>query len=180
MPELYAYMQSIITTSAPFFYLSASPYSLYPFLRGFRDAHYPHGQLILRDANLLTVSGLLSNLTLGTEKYKVDRIQKIRHWFPRRKIIIIGDSTQSDPEAYGKWLETCSHSPASCLTSRGHRRHLQDVSRVDQIGLDSEGRRHCRRRNRREERAGKIRQGICWCSSVSLRTRHELKMFRFH
>lgn len=102
MPDLYAYLQSMVTTSAPFFYLSASPYNLYPFLRGFRDTYFPHGQLILRDASWMTISGLLSSLTLGTEKYKVDRMKKIHRWLPRRKMICIGDSTQSDPEAYGK------------------------------------------------------------------------------
>ncbi|KAK4153668.1 hypothetical protein C8A00DRAFT_15150 [Chaetomidium leptoderma] len=102
MPELYSRIRDLVTPSAPFFYLSASPYSLYPFLREFRDQYFPHGQLILRDANLLTISGLLSNLTLGTEKYKMDRIKKIQRWLPRRKMICIGDSTQSDPEAYGE------------------------------------------------------------------------------
>lgn len=101
MPELYAYIQTVVTTSAPWFYLSASPYNLYPFLRKFRDDHFPYGQLILRDSNLMTISGLLSNLTLGTEKYKVDRIEKVHRWLPKRKMILIGDSTQSDPEAYG-------------------------------------------------------------------------------
>lgn len=102
MPELYGHIRRTITASAPFFYLSASPYNLYPFLRNFRDTYYPHGQLILRDASWMTVSGLLSNLTLGTEKYKIDRMKKVRQWLPRRKMIFIGDSTQSDPEAYGK------------------------------------------------------------------------------
>ena len=102
MPELYSNLQELLGPTAPFFYLSASPYNLYPFLSGFRDAHYPHGQLILRDASWMTISGLLSNLTLGTEKYKVDRIKKVRRWLPRRKMVCIGDSTQSDPEAYGK------------------------------------------------------------------------------
>ena len=41
MPELYEYIQSLITESSPFFYLSASPYVLYPFLRDFRQQHYP-------------------------------------------------------------------------------------------------------------------------------------------
>jgi phosphatidate phosphatase APP1 len=104
MPELYARIQELLTPSAPFFYLSASPYNLYPFLRGFRDAHFPHGQLILRDSSWMTLSGLLSSLTLGTEKYKIDRIKKIQRWLPRRKMICIGDSTQSDPEAYGEGI----------------------------------------------------------------------------
>lgn len=106
MPELYQHIQELVKPTAPWFYLSASPYNLYPFLRQFRDEHYPHGQLILRDSSWMTVSGLLSNLTLGTEQYKVDRIKKVHRWLPHRKMILIGDSTQSDPEAYGKWPST--------------------------------------------------------------------------
>ena len=102
MPELYAYLQSQVTVESPFFYLSASPYNLYPFLRGFRDQYYPHGQLILRDASWMSVPGLLSNLTLGTQEYKVDRMKKLHGWLPRKKLILIGDSTQSDPESYGE------------------------------------------------------------------------------
>jgi len=102
MPELYAYIQTLITTTAPFFYLSASPYNLYPFLRDFRQSFYPQGTIILRDASWRNLSGLLSNLTLGTQEYKVDRMVKINSWLPHRKMICIGDSTQSDPEAYGE------------------------------------------------------------------------------
>ncbi|KAK4031388.1 hypothetical protein C8A01DRAFT_21381 [Parachaetomium inaequale] len=102
MPELYARIQGLLTPTAPFFYLSASPYNLYPFLRGFRDDYYPQGQLILRDSSWMTLSGLLSSLTLGTKNYKVDRLRKIQRWLPRRKMICIGDSTQSDAEAYAE------------------------------------------------------------------------------
>jgi phosphatidate phosphatase APP1 len=102
MPELYAYLQKVVTDTAPFFYLSASPYNLYSFLRDFRQEFYPQGTLILRDASWRNLSGLLSNLTLGTQEYKVDRMKKINSWLPRRKMICIGDSTQTDPEAYGE------------------------------------------------------------------------------
>ena len=102
MPELYTHILEVITPSSPFFYLSASPYNLYPFLRAFREKFYPHGTVILRDASWMNLSGLLSNLTLGTQAYKVDRMNKINSWLPRRKMICIGDSTQSDPEAYGE------------------------------------------------------------------------------
>jgi phosphatidate phosphatase APP1 len=102
MPELYTFMQRQVTQSAPFFYLSASPYNLYAFLRAFRQQFYPQGTLILRDASWRNLAGLLSNLTLGTQDYKVDRIVKINSWIPKRKMICIGDSTQSDPEAYGE------------------------------------------------------------------------------
>jgi len=102
MPELYAYLQNLITPASPWFYLSASPYNLYPFLSQFREKYFPHGTLILRDASWMNLAGLLSNLTLGTQDYKVDRMQKVHSWLPNRKLILIGDSTQADPEAYGE------------------------------------------------------------------------------
>ncbi|KAL1895699.1 hypothetical protein Sste5346_005171 [Sporothrix stenoceras] len=106
MPPLYQYIQSLMGDAAPFFYLSASPYNLYPFLHGFRREFYPHGMLVLRDATLMSVSGLLSTLTLGTQAYKVDRMHKIHGWLPDKTFVCIGDSTQSDPEAYGEIYRT--------------------------------------------------------------------------
>lgn len=102
MPELYADLTKMLPRDTPWFYLSASPYNLYPLLREFRDKHFPSGTLILRDSSWRTVSGLLSALTMGTEEYKADRIKKIRSWLPKKKMILVGDSTQSDPEAYGE------------------------------------------------------------------------------
>lgn len=102
MPELYQYIQKLLTPSAPFFYLSASPYNLYPFLHGFRNAYYPQGTMILRDASWMNLTGLLENLTLGVQEYKVDRMTKVNGWLPRRKMICIGDSTQKDPESYAE------------------------------------------------------------------------------
>lgn len=102
MPELYKHIQTLIKDTSSWFYLSASPYNLYPFLRGFRENHYPHGTIILRDSSWMSIKGLLTTLTLATEDYKVDRMDKIHSWLPRRKMILVGDSTQTDPEAYGE------------------------------------------------------------------------------
>jgi Uncharacterized conserved protein (DUF2183) len=102
MPELYAQVKASLPEDTPWFYLSASPYNLYPFLQEFRDKYYPPGTLILRDFSWKTVAGLLSALTMGTEEYKTDRMKKVHSWLPERKMIVIGDSTQSDPEAYGE------------------------------------------------------------------------------
>ncbi|KAG5977161.1 hypothetical protein E4U55_007007 [Claviceps digitariae] len=101
MPELYAKIKSFLPQDTAWFYLSASPYNLYPFLKQFRKQHYPPGTLILRDSSWKTIAGLLSALTLRTEEYKVDRMKKIYGWLPKKNMIVIGDSTQSDPEAYG-------------------------------------------------------------------------------
>ncbi|KXH33271.1 hypothetical protein CSIM01_03185 [Colletotrichum simmondsii] len=101
MPELYRNISALLPQESPWFYLSASPYNLYPFLREFRDKYYPPGSIILRDSSWKTVAGLLSALTMATEQYKVERMKKVHEWLPKRKFILIGDSTQSDPEAYG-------------------------------------------------------------------------------
>ncbi|KAF4493262.1 actin filament organization app1 [Fusarium agapanthi] len=106
MPELYSELQSLLPRDTPWFYLSASPYNLYPLLREFRDRYFPQGTLILRDSSWRTIAGLLSALTMGTEEYKADRMKKIHSWLPKRKLILIGDSTQSDPEAYGEIYRT--------------------------------------------------------------------------
>ncbi|KAF1980529.1 actin filament organization protein-like protein App1-like protein [Bimuria novae-zelandiae CBS 107.79] len=110
MPELYKHLVQKLD-NPPIWYLSASPYNLYPFLREFRENYYPPGSLILRDASWMNLAGFLTNLTQGTEAYKVDRMEKVYEWFPKRNFICIGDSTQSDPEAYGdiyrkhtKWI----------------------------------------------------------------------------
>ncbi|MCJ1391674.1 hypothetical protein MMC18_004539 [Xylographa bjoerkii] len=99
MPELYKHINSLLSPS--WFYLSASPYNLYTFLRPFLHQYYPKGTVILRDASWMDLSGFLESLTQGTEDYKASRMDKIHNWLPQRKILCVGDSTQSDPEAYG-------------------------------------------------------------------------------
>ena len=99
MPELYSQIAS--TLNPTWFYLSASPYNLYPFLRKFLHEHYPKGPIILRDASWMDLGGFLASLTQGTQVYKRTRMEKIYNHFPQRKVICVGDSTQSDPEAYG-------------------------------------------------------------------------------
>ena len=50
----------------------------------------------------MDLAGFLGSLTQGTQAYKTDRISKVHDWLPKRKILCVGDSTQSDPEAYGE------------------------------------------------------------------------------
>jgi phosphatidate phosphatase APP1 len=100
MPDLY---KSLLTRldSPTYFYLSASPWQLYPFLHEFVNANYPPGQIILRDMSYLELSSFLASLTIGTQDYKEDIIEKIHQWFPNKQFLCVGDSTQRDPEAYG-------------------------------------------------------------------------------
>lgn len=101
MPQLYTDLVKLLDNPI-FFYLSGSPYNLYPFLRKFRQEHFPDGTIILRDASWQNLGGLISSLSVNVQEYKVDRLEKMRTWFPQRQFICIGDSTQKDPESYGE------------------------------------------------------------------------------
>ena len=101
MPDFYKVLDESLKQPA-WFYLSASPYNLYPFLHEFLQEKYPHGTMILRDASWMSFAGLLQSLTVGVKDYKTDRMEKIHTWLPQRHFICIGDSTQMDPESYAE------------------------------------------------------------------------------
>ncbi|KAG8529153.1 uncharacterized protein KY384_005788 [Bacidia gigantensis] len=135
MPELYQRIQSTFPQPPTWFYLSASPYNLYPFLRSFLHAHYPPGPIVLRDASWMNLGGFLASLTQGTEAYKKSRIEKIHQWLPKRKVICVGDSTQSDPEAYG---DICRKYPG--WVRKVFIRRVEDVAEMQGTDKNSAGR----------------------------------------
>lgn len=100
MPKFYRHVHSELDPT--WFYLSASPYNLYPFLHEFLHENYCPGTLVLRDYSWMDINGLIQSFTEKTQEYKVDRMEKIRSWFPRRRVLCIGDSTQKDPGAYAE------------------------------------------------------------------------------
>ena len=57
---------------------------------------------MLRDFSWMDLGGLLKSFTEGTQAYKVSRMEKIHTWLPKRKMLCLGDSTQTDPEAYAE------------------------------------------------------------------------------
>lgn len=134
MPALYAHIHATLS-SPTWFYLSASPYNLYPFLRPFLHTHYPRGTTILRDASWMDLGGFLASLTQGTEAYKRARMRKIHTWLPRRKVLCVGDSTQSDPEAYG---DVCRMFPG--WVKAVFIRKVRGVSEMEATEKNSEGR----------------------------------------
>jgi len=100
MPEVYNSLVERLLNPT-FIYLSASPWQLYPFIREFTNTHYPFGQLIMRDMSYVELTSFITTLTIGTQEYKEDRMHKIHRWLPNKKFLCIGDSAQTDPEAYG-------------------------------------------------------------------------------
>ncbi|KAE8349052.1 hypothetical protein BDV28DRAFT_160820 [Aspergillus coremiiformis] len=107
MPKLYSHLQRKLAPA--WFYVSASPYNLYPFLRKFIHEHFRPGTLLLRDSSWLDLGELIKSFTVDTTKYKVKQIEKLQHRFPQRQVICIGDSAQGDPEAYAEIYKKYPH-----------------------------------------------------------------------
>jgi phosphatidate phosphatase APP1 len=80
----------------PIFYVSSSPWNLYDVISGFLEAQeIPAGPLLLRDWDL-------SSSLLRTEGHKTTHIREILQTYPTLPFILVGDSTQEDPEIYAR------------------------------------------------------------------------------
>ena len=77
----------------PFFYVSKSPWNLYPVLCEFFDLQdLPRGPLLLRDFGL--------HLLRRSKDHKRNTIEDILKTYPRLPFLLIGDSGEEDPELY--------------------------------------------------------------------------------
>ncbi len=89
MPAIY---QSWHQQGAAFHYLSASPWQLFPDLQEFlKQYRFPDGSMHLRNLKLMGGS-------IQTGKRAV--ITRLMDQYPHRRFILVGDSTQYDPEIY--------------------------------------------------------------------------------
>jgi phosphatidate phosphatase APP1 len=89
-PELY---RDLWSGRNPVFYVSSSPWNLYPFLVAFlRHRQFPRGPVLLRD---------LLGTAAGREQ-KTGRIQEILDLHPELRFVLIGDSGEKDPEIYAE------------------------------------------------------------------------------
>lgn len=82
----------------PFFYVSSSPWHLFPSLVDFlRVQEIPVGPLMLKELGLRKVFG--SNRHFS---HKLDKIENILRFYPQMEFILIGDSGEKDPEIYAE------------------------------------------------------------------------------
>jgi phosphatidate phosphatase APP1 len=83
----------------PVFYVSSSPWNLYPLLSEFLEhQHIPLGPLLLRDWGI-SEHGVLPT---GHGSHKLGAIRQILDSYPAMPFILIGDSGQEDPEIYSR------------------------------------------------------------------------------
>jgi len=117
MPEIYAGLKESLG-QPPFFYVSGSPFQLYPALQPFVNAHYPGGPLLMKN---LTVSlDSLQNFIdpSATQTFKLSMIARINSFYPKKNFVLIGDSTEKDPETYGEAFRTHGGTFVQCIWIR--------------------------------------------------------------
>jgi phosphatidate phosphatase APP1 len=82
----------------PIFYVSSSPWHLFPPLLEFlRVQDIPVGPLLLKELSVRKVFGANRHLT-----HKLDKIENIMSFYPHLQFILIGDSGEKDPEIYAE------------------------------------------------------------------------------
>ncbi len=81
----------------PIFYVSSSPWNLYDVIADFLDLQaIPAGPVLLRDWDLRPGA----HASKGHHTHKLSHITRIFAIYPSLPFILIGDSTQEDPEIY--------------------------------------------------------------------------------
>ncbi|ETW87506.1 hypothetical protein HETIRDRAFT_145519 [Heterobasidion irregulare TC 32-1] len=119
MPELYSHLNTALSKPA-FFYVSGSPFQLYPFLNDFITTTFPNGPIFLQNLTFTNVEGLADLVANENQvfDYKVGQIQKIHGMYPGKKFLTVGDSTQKDPETYGQIFRQFGADFVSCIWIR--------------------------------------------------------------
>jgi phosphatidate phosphatase APP1 len=81
----------------PIFYVSSSPWNLYDVITDFLDLQaIPAGPVLLRDWDLVRRDPAAK----GHRTHKLSHIKRLFDTYPSLPFILIGDSTQEDPEIY--------------------------------------------------------------------------------
>ncbi|KAK6512894.1 hypothetical protein TWF506_009057 [Arthrobotrys conoides] len=103
MPELYSRLDGQLGNPS-WFYLTGSPYQLYPTLRKFIFESFPKGPMITKNLTFTDIPSLIKYIGDGggLGEYKIAQMEKLHDFYPKKKFITIGDSTQADPEVYAE------------------------------------------------------------------------------
>ena len=95
-----AYERWSKSAGVTFHYVSASPWQLYAPLEGFvRSNGFPAGTFSLKSFRWKDRS--FFDLFKSPEQYKLRTIEPLMERFPARRLVLVGDSGEKDPEIYG-------------------------------------------------------------------------------
>ena len=105
----------------PVFYVSSSPWNIYDVITEFMDLQkIPRGPLLLRDWDI----GLGALSSSRHFEHKGVAIREIMRFYPHLEFILIGDSSQHDPEIY--------HQIVSEFPKRVKAIYIRDVTRSEE------------------------------------------------
>lgn len=113
----------------PVFYVSSSPWNIYDVIEDFLEAQgIPEGPLLLRDWDLRPD-------LRDHSRYKGRAIRQILDTYPSLPFILVGDSTQEDPEIYSSIVREY---PARVLAVyiRNVSAHPERVSRIRELASE--------------------------------------------
>lgn len=100
VPQMASFFQKLKTRGCFFHYVSASPWALFPAIHEFlKREKFPPGEVILKTVRLK--DSTLFSLIMNPAGYKIQKISPILKRYPMRRFILVGDSGEKDPEAYG-------------------------------------------------------------------------------
>jgi phosphatidate phosphatase APP1 len=111
---------------AAFHYLSASPWQLYPSLAKFiREEEFPKGDFYLRLFRIKDRS--FYELFASPLEYKTESIEGILTRYPQRKFVLVGDSTESDPEVYSHVAKKYPNQIAKILIRHAGQKDMGEI-----------------------------------------------------
>jgi phosphatidate phosphatase APP1 len=108
MPELYSGWQREFAPRIHFHVVSAGPWHLYEPLRRFTEGRFPPFTWDMR--SLDTTSPFVLVKQIGEpgldeiERHKIAKIGLFMSRFPKRRVVLVGDSGERDPESYSAIL----------------------------------------------------------------------------
>ncbi len=122
MPSVYSDIED--KYGASFFYISKSPYNLYPYIRSFLSLHrFPVGAIMLRDFGL----HILKAPNLYGKKYY--DVLNLLERYPDKNFVLVGDSAEHDADIYAKLANKYSNQvKAICIRNTGQSKNLHRIS----------------------------------------------------
>jgi len=104
MPDLYLSWMKALEPCIHFHVLSAGPWQLYEPLRQFTEkAGFPAFTWDMRSVDLPDLRGL-KEMTSDPYKFKLPKIRAFMARFPKRHVVLVGDSGEKDPKVYEEIL----------------------------------------------------------------------------
>lgn len=110
MPAFYQWLSN---KGAYFHYLSSSPWQMHPMLEPLLDSYYPKGAIHLRNFNPSNRS--FFKFFMSSEVYKITKAMNIVARYPEHQFILIGDSSEKDPEVYARIYREFPHNVKQIL-----------------------------------------------------------------